>query len=245
MSTALVTGASSGIGAATARALAADGWTVICAARRIDQIEALALEIGGRAVVCDVTSEESVAGLVEAVGPELDLLVNNAGGAIGQEPVDQADLDAWQTMYQTNVLGTARVTKALLPALEKARGEIVFMTSTAADAGYEGGAGYNAAKAGERMIAEALRLELFDRDVRIAEICPGMVHTDEFSLNRFHGDQSRANNVYAGVAEPLTAKDIAECVRWIAGLPHHVNIDRITVRPRAQASQFKVFRETK
>ncbi|MCI1748835.1 MAG: SDR family oxidoreductase [Acidipropionibacterium sp.] len=242
MSTAVVTGASSGIGAAAARALAADGWTVICAARRADRIEALADEIGGRAVVCDVTSEESVAGLAEAAGPELDLLVNNAGGAIGQEPVEQADLGAWETMYRTNVLGTARVTQALLPALEAARGTIVFVTSTAADAAYEGGAGYNAAKSGERMIAEAMRLELFDRDVRICEICPGMVRTEEFSLNRFGGDRSRADQVYAGVPEPLTADDVAECVRWIAGLPHHVNIDRMTVRPRAQAAQHKVYR---
>ncbi len=242
MSTALVTGASSGIGAATARALAADGWSVICAARRRDRIEALALEIGGRAVVCDVTSPDSVASLVEEVGPELDLLVNNAGGAVGQEPVEEADFDAWQMMYQTNVLGTTRVTKALLPALEAANGTIVFITSTAAEGPYEGGAGYNAAKAGERMVAGALRLELFDRDVRICEVSPGMVHTDEFSLTRFHGDQAKADKVYEGVAEPLVAEDIAECIRWIAGLPHHVNIDRMIVRPRAQASQFKVFR---
>lgn len=244
MSTAVVTGASSGIGAAAARALSHDGWTVICAARRVERIDALAAEIGGRAVACDVTSDESVAGLVEAVGPELGLLVNNAGGAVGQEPVEDADLDAWHTMYETNVIGTARVTKALLPALEAARGMVIFMSSTAADAAYEGGAGYNAAKGGVRMIAEAMRLELFDRDVRISEVCPGMVKTDEFSLNRFHGDQSRADTVYAGVPNPLTADDVAECVRWIAGLPHHVNIDRMTVRPRAQAAQHKVYRVT-
>lgn len=244
MSTAVVTGASSGIGAATARALARDGWTVICAARRVERITELADEIGGRAVPCDVTSDASVAELVEAVGPTLGLLVNNAGGAVGQEPVDRADLDAWHTMYETNVIGTARVTKALLPALEAASGMIVFMSSTAADGAYEGGAGYNAAKGGERMIAEAMRLELFDRDVRICEICPGMVKTDEFSLNRFHGDRSRAEQVYAGVPSPLTAEDVAECVRWVSGLPHHVNIDRLTVRPRAQAAQHKVYRVT-
>ena len=242
MSTAVVTGASSGIGAATARALAGDGWTVICAARRVERITALAEEIGGRAVPCDVTSQESVDQLVEAVGPEIGLLVNNAGGAVGQEPVEQADLEAWHTMYETNVIGTARVTKALLPALERVKGMVIFVTSTAADAGYEGGAGYNAAKAGERMIAQSMRLELFDRDVRICEVCPGMVKTPQFSVNRFHGDQYKADNVYAGVADPLTANDVAECARWISSLPHHVNIDRMTVRPRAQAAQFKVFR---
>ena len=226
--TAVVTGASSGIGAATARALAKDGWHVICAARRVERIEALAAEIGGKAVVCG----------------KLDLLVNNAGGAVGQEPVTEADLDAWMTMYQTNVLGMGRVTKALLPALEVAEGTIVTITSTAAEWGYEGGAGYCAAKSSERAVVEALRLELCGHPVRVCEVSPGMVRTEEFSLVRFHGDQAMADKVYQGVDSPLRAEDIAECVRWISGLPSHVNIDRMIVRPRAQAAQYKVARKS-
>ncbi len=240
--TAVVTGASSGIGAETARALAAAGYRVFCAARRFDRVHDLAAEIGGVAVGCDITDPDDVAMLVEAVGGRLDLLVNNAGGAVGQEPLAEADLDAWQTMYATNVLGTGRVTKAMLPALIAAEGTVVFVTSTAAEAAYEGGAGYNAAKAGERMLAGALRLELCGTPVRVCEVSPGMVHTEEFSLTRFHGDQAKADAVYAGVAEPLTAGDIAEAIAWVAGRPAHVNIDRLVVRPRAQAANHKVSR---
>ncbi|WP_375430208.1 SDR family NAD(P)-dependent oxidoreductase [uncultured Friedmanniella sp.] len=239
---ALVTGASSGIGAATARRLAADGFRVVCAARRSDRIEALAAEIDGTAVVCDVTDAEQVTALAAAVGPRLDVLVNNAGLALGQEPVAESGLENWQTMYAVNVLGTAAVTQAVLPALVEATGQIIFLTSTAADAPYEGGAGYCGAKAAERAVAGAMRLELFDTDVRIAEICPGMVRTDEFALNRFAGDTARAAKVYEGVAAPLTAEDVADCVAWVAGRPHHVNIDRLTIRPRAQAAQHKVHR---
>ena len=240
--TAVVTGASSGIGAATARALAAAGYRVFCAARRFDRVHELAAEIGGVAVGCDITDPDDVAMLVEAVGGRLDLLVNNAGGAVGSEPLAEADLDAWQTMYQTNVLGAGRVTKALLPALIAAEGTVVFVTSTAAEAAYEGGAGYNAAKAGERMLAGALRLELCGTPVRVCEVSPGMVHTEEFSLTRFHGDQAKADAVYAGVDDPLTAADVAETIAWVAGRPAHVNIDRLVVRPRAQAANHKVFR---
>lgn len=241
---AVVTGASSGIGAATARHLAAAGYTVICAARRTDRIEALAAEIGGRAVACDITSAESVAALADAVGERLDLLVNNAGGAIGLEPVTDADLDAWQTMFETNVIGTGRVTKALLPALVAGEGAIVFVTSTAAEAPYEGGAGYCGAKSAERALVGALRLELVEQPVRVCEVSPGMVHTDEFSLTRFKGDQARADAVYAGVAAPLVADDIADVITWIATRPAHVNIDRLVVRPRAQAANHKVARTT-
>lgn len=240
---ALVTGASSGIGAATARALAENGYKVICAARRFDRVHDLASEIDGVAVGCDITDADDVAMLAEAVGERLDLLVNNAGGAVGQEPLADADLDAWDTMYRTNVLGTGRVTKALLPALEAAEGTVVFVTSTAADAAYEGGAGYNAAKAGERMLAGALRLELVGRPVRVCEVAPGMVRTDEFSLTRFHGDQAKADAVYAGVAEPLVAEDVADAIAWIATRPAHVNIDRLVIRPVAQAANHKVHRE--
>lgn len=239
---AVVTGASSGIGAASARRLAADGFHVVCAARRLDRIQALASELDGTAVGCDVTDAGQVAALAAAVGERCDLLVNNAGGAFGQEPVAEADLSAWQAMYAVNVLGTAAVTRALLPALVAAQGQLIFLTSVAADAAYEGGAGYCGAKAAERAVAGALRLELFDQPVRVAEISPGMVATDEFSLTRFDGDAERAAQVYAGVAEPLTADDIAECVGWVAARPPHVNIDRLTVRPRAQAAQHKVHR---
>ncbi|NYI71576.1 NADP-dependent 3-hydroxy acid dehydrogenase YdfG [Naumannella cuiyingiana] len=239
---AVVTGASSGIGEASARSLAALGFRVICAARRTDRIAKLAEEIGGLAVECDVTSDGDVERLAEAVGERLDLLVNNAGGALGQEPVAEADLDAWQTMYATNVLGTARVTKALLPALLRAEGEIIFVTSVAADAGYEGGAGYCGAKAAERSMAQSMRLELYDQPVRICELVPGMVKTEEFSLTRYGGDQAKADKVYAGVPGPLVAEDLAECIAWIATRPRHVNIDRMVVRPRAQAAQHKVYR---
>ncbi|HRL80332.1 MAG TPA: SDR family NAD(P)-dependent oxidoreductase [Propioniciclava sp.] len=240
--TAVVTGASSGIGAATARALAADGYRVVCAARRHDRVRALAAEIGGVAVACDITVDDDVAALAEVVGDRLSLLVNNAGGALGQEPMADADLDAWQRMYETNVIGTARVTKALLPALEVGEGTVVFLTSTAAESAYEGGGGYNAAKAGERMLAGALRLELSGHPVRVCEVSPGMVHTPEFSLTRFGGDQARADAVYDGVPDPLTAEDVAEVIAWVASRPAHVNVDRVVVRPRAQASNFKVFR---
>lgn len=244
MTTAVVTGASSGIGAATARLLAAQGYRVICAARRADRIRALAEEIDGVAIECDITSDDDVARLADAVGGTLDVLVNNAGGALGLEPVAEADLDAWSTMVQTNLLGTTRVTKALLPALVEARGVMVFVTSTAADSGYEGGAGYCAAKAGERAVVESLRLELYDQPVRITEICPGMVRTDEFALTRFEGDEERAAAVYRGVPDPLTAEDVADAIVWMATRPAHVNIDRLTIRPRAQAAQHKVHRES-
>lgn len=239
---AVVTGAGSGIGAATARRLAAEGFEVVCAARRSDRIEAVAAEIGGRAVVCDITSPASVDGLANAVGDRLAVLVNNAGGALRQEPLEVADLDAWQTMYQTNVLGAARVTQALLPALVAAQGTVVFVTSTAAEAPYEGGAGYNAAKSAERAMVGALRLELFDQPVRVTEIAPGMVHTEEFSLVRFDGDQAKADAVYAGVPDPLVAEDVADAIGWMVTRPPHVNIDRLTIRPRAQAANHKVFR---
>ena len=239
---AVVTGASSGIGAASARALAAAGYTVWCAARRADRIEALASEIGGRAVVCDVTSAESVAALAAAVGPSLDVLVNNAGGALGQDPVEVADIAEWAAMFDVNVMGAARVTQALLPALEAAHGTVVFITSTAAEAPYEGGGGYCGAKSAERYLAGALRLELSGRPIRVCEISPGMVHTEEFSLTRFHGDQAKADAVYAGVPGPLVADDIADAVAWVATRPPHVNIDRMVVRPVAQAANFKVFR---
>lgn len=245
MKTAVVTGASSGIGAATARELAKQGFKVICAARRAERVEKLAAEIQGVAVECDVTKPEDVARLAEVSGETVDVLVNNAGGAFGLEPVVTADLSNWEKMYKVNVIGSALVTQALFPAIEAAKGLILFVTSTAADAGYEGGAGYCGAKAAQRSMVETMRLELFDTDVRITEICPGMVATDEFSLTRFGGDQQKAENVYAGVDAPLTAEDIADSIVYMATRPHHVNLDRVTIRPRAQAAQYKVHRVTK
>ncbi|GAA3828665.1 SDR family NAD(P)-dependent oxidoreductase [Nocardioides panacisoli] len=240
---AVVTGASSGIGAATARRLAAEGFEVVCAARRADRIEALAAEIGGRAVVCDVTSEESVRALAEAVGPRLDVLVNNAGGAFGLSPVAEADSEQWRRMYDVNVIGLMQVTRALLPALvASGAGVIVNVGSTAGRVAYEGGAGYTAAKHGTQVVTETLRLELFDQPVRVCEVAPGMVRTDEFALVRFEGDQERADAVYAGVAEPLTADDVADAIAWVATRPAHVNIDELVIKPRAQAAHHKVHR---
>jgi len=239
---AVVTGASSGIGRATAKALAAEGFTVVCAARRAERIASLAEEIGGVAVTCDVTDDADVRRLVEVVGSRCDLLVNNAVGALGQKQVSEAEIDAWQRMYEVNVLGAARVTRELLPALVASAGTVLFVTSTAAEAAYEGGAGYCGVKSAERALAGSLRLELFDQPVRVCEISPGMVHTPEFSLTRFGGDQDRADAVYAGVPDPLVAEDIADAICWMATRPAHVNVDRLVIRPRAQAANHKVFR---
>lgn len=239
---AVVTGASSGIGAASARALAGEGFTVFCAARRIDRLTELADEIGGVAIACDVTDQAQVDALAEAVGPRCDVLLNNAGGAFGQDPIETADVADWEQMYQINVAGSLRVTQALLGAIEQAHGAVIFITSTAAETAYEGGAGYCGVKSAERSMAGSLRLELAGRPVRVCEISPGMVRTDEFSLVRFEGDQAKADAVYAGVDQPLVAEDIAECVRWIATLSEYVNIDRLVIRPRAQASNWKVAR---
>ncbi|MEU5782584.1 SDR family oxidoreductase [Micromonospora lupini] len=250
-SVAIVTGASSGIGAATARRLAAEGFHVLAAARRADRLAELVAEIttaGGQAtaVTCDVTSDESVAGLAEAAarapGP-VTLLVNNAGGARGLDPVESGSVADWQWMYDVNVLGTLRVTQALLPALEASgSGTVVVVSSTAGLTVYEGGGGYTAAKHAQTAIAGTLRLELCGRPLRVIEIDPGMVKTDEFGLVRFEGDAERAAAVYAGVPGPLVAEDVADCIAWCATRPEHVNIDRLVVRPRAQAAQHKVHR---
>ncbi len=243
--TAVVTGASSGIGAATARSLAAAGFHVYCAARRSDRVESLALEIGGTPVTCDVTSDADVAELAARVGPSLDVLVNNAGGAFGASPVAEADTGEWQRMYDVNVIGLVRVTKALLPALvTSGAGVILNVGSTAGRIAYEGGAGYTAAKHGTQVVTETLRLELYDQPVRVCEIAPGMVRTDEFALVRFDGDRERADQVYAGVAEPLVAEDVADAITWMVTRPPHVNIDSLVIKPRAQAAQHKVHRVT-
>lgn len=230
--TALVTGASGGIGAAAARALAADGWNVIVAARRMDRLEKLAAEIGGTAHALDVTSDESVAELAEAIGP-IDLLVNNAGGAKGLDSIRDASVEDWQWMYETNVLGTLRVTRAFMDALAERDGLIINIGSIAGNTPYAGGAGYNAAKHGVAAMSRVLRLETHTQPLRVTEIDPGRVDTEEFSLVRFGGDEQRARAVYQDVLS-LTAEDIAETVRWVASLPAHVNIDTMRVVPRDQ-----------
>ncbi len=248
---AVVTGASSGIGAATARRLAADGFHVVAAARRADRLHELVAEIsklGGvaTAVPADVNADADVDALVAAVAAldgDLGLLVNVAGGAHGSDPVAGASVADWQWMFDVNVLGTLRVTKALLPALiASGEGTIIVMSSTAGHVVYEGGGGYAAAKHAVTAMTGTLRLELSGQPVRVVEIDPGMVKTDEFAMVRFGGDAAKAAAVYAGVAKPLVADDIAECVAWCAELPHHVNIDRLVVRPLAQAAQHKVHR---
>ena len=246
---AVVTGASSGIGEATARRLAAEGFHVVAAARRADRLAALVKEIGpaATAVECDVTSDESVADLaaeVAGLGGPVTVLVNNAGGAVGLDPVATASVADWQAMYDVNVLGTLRMTKALLPALEASgAGTIVTVGSTAAFVVYEGGGGYAAAKHAQGALVGTLRLEIVGKPVRVVEIDPGMVRTEEFSLKRFGGDRAAADKIYEGVAEPLVADDIADLIVFAATRPHHVNIDRLVVRPIAQAAQHKVHRE--
>ena len=248
---AVVTGASSGIGAATARRLAAEGYHVVAAARRAERLGPLAQEItmaGGlaTAIETDITVDASVDALAATVadlGSPLTVVVNNAGGALGLDPVEAADLPKWRAMYEVNVLGTVRVTRAMLPRLvASAAGTIVVIGSTAGLAVYEGGGGYAAAKYAERAIAETLRLELCGRPVRVVEVDPGMVRTDEFSLNRFGGDETRADAVYHGVPEPLVADDVADAVAWCVTRPQHVNIDRMVIRPLAQAANHKVHR---
>lgn len=242
--TAVVTGASGGIGAATARQLADQGYRVVIAARRAGRLVDLAAEIDGVAVDCDVTSDADVARLAEAAGPVVHCLVNNAGGAHGVEPVASADLAKWQTMFDVNVAGTVRVTKALLPALRAAddEGIIVNVGSIAGHLVYEGGAGYVAAKHAVAVITETMRLELLGEPVRITEIAPGLVHTEGFSLTRFGGDQAKADAVYAGVPDPLVADDVADAIVWMATRPAHVNIDLLVIKPRSQAAPHKLLR---
>ncbi len=243
--TAVVTGASSGIGAATARRLVSEGYDVWAAARRRDRLDALRDELGDalRPVSLDVTSAESVAALAAEVGGSLNVLVNNAGGAFGMETVAEADPADWRAMFEVNVIGALQVTQALLPALvASGQGHVVVMSSTAGRIVYEGGGGYTAAKHGATALAETLRLELLGQPVRVTEIAPGMVRTEEFSTVRFRGDAERAAKIYEGVDAPLTADDIADCVAWCVTRPPHVDIDLLVVKPLAQAAQHKVDR---
>ncbi|MGY1811675.1 SDR family oxidoreductase [Blastococcus sp. SYSU D00820] len=240
--TAVVTGASSGIGAATATRLAAEGFDVVVAARRTDRLAELAGRIGARALPLDVTDPASVDAFAGALD-RVDVLVNNAGGAFDAASVAEADLDSWARTYEVNVLGTVRLTRALLPALRASgAGDVLFVSSTAALISYEGGASYTAAKHAVHTLAETLRLEEVGRPIRVIEIAPGMVRTEEFSLNRL-GSADAADAVYRGVREPLVAEDVADCIAWAVTRPHHVNVDLLVVRPRAQAAQHKVHRE--
>ncbi len=240
MKTAIITGASSGIGAATARALADEGYRTILGARRLDRLEALAVEIGGEAVALDVTDPASVESFAASVG-SCDVLVNNAGGALGLDSIAEADEEKWLTMYESNVLGQMRMTRALLPKLiASGDGHVVGITSIAAIEPYIGGAGYNAAKHAQRAMLRVLRQELLGQPVRVTEVAPGMVET-EFSLVRFGGDEDAASRVYEGM-QPLSAEDVAECIRWALVQPPHVNIDEIVVRPRDQATATSVHR---
>ena len=238
---AVVTGASSGIGAATARELAGQGFHVVVGARRLEPLEKLAAELDGTALALDVTDAASVAEFAAAV-PAARVLVNNAGGAFGLETVENADEEHWRSMWETNVLGTLRVTKALLPALiASGDGHVVTVTSVAAYEVYDNGAGYTSAKHAQSALHRTLRGELLGRPVRVTEIVPGMVRT-EFSLVRFDGDAARAEQVYAGLT-PLVAEDVAEVIGFAVSRPSHVNLDLIEMKPRAQASATRAHRE--
>ena len=231
---AVVTGASAGIGEAIARTLAAQGFHVVCVARREEPIRALATEIDGTAIVADITDSTAVAALAGRLD-RVDVLVNNAGGARGLESIADADVEHWRWMYEANVLGTLHVTKALLPKLiDSGDGLIVTITSIAAVEIYDNGGGYTSAKHAQGVLHRTLRSELIGKPVRLTEVAPGMVKT-EFSVNRFEGDQERADKVYEGVT-PLVAEDIAEVVGFVASRPSHVDLDLIVVRPRDQVS---------
>ncbi|MFT9008532.1 MAG: SDR family oxidoreductase [Bifidobacterium sp.] len=246
----VVTGASSGIGAQTATRLAADGWSVVALARREDRLKAVADAIkadGGACEykVCDVTDEEStdrVVSEIVAEGP-VKALVNCAGAAFGKDPVATARLEDWRGMYELNVLGTLRIIQKLLPTLKQSEGTVLIVSSTAGIEPYEGGSGYCASKFAERVMARVLRLEQVGEPIRIIDVSPGLVQTEEFSLKRFGGDHSKADSVYEGVPDPLHADDIAESIRWALDLPDTVDVDSIVIRPRAEGSYTKLHRE--
>jgi NADP-dependent 3-hydroxy acid dehydrogenase YdfG len=243
---AVVTGASSGIGAATVRALRNSGWDVVAVARRADRLAVLAEETGAVAMPGDVTDQASVdklAAEVLATGG-IDALVNIAGGAFGVDSIADGKFADWEKMYEVNVLGSLRMIQAFLPALrESGQGSVVLLTSTAGIVAYEGGGGYVAAKFAQHSMAGTLRLEEAEHNVRVIDILPGLVQTDEFSLNRLGGDQEAADNVYAGVEKPLLAEDVADVIAYSLNLPHHVNLDQIVMRPVAQAAAHKLIRK--
>lgn len=242
---AIVTGASSGIGAATARVLAATGFHVIAAARRIDRLKELAAENANiHAFELDVTDQTSIDRFMEQIADlPIAILVNNAGGAFDAASVQSSDPEIWKKSFDVNVVGSVRMVKAITPIMQKlGRGHIVIMSSTAGHVAYENGGSYVASKFAETSLARTLRLELNGLPIRITEIAPGMVKTDEFAMVRVGGDKERAAKVYEVVAEPLVAEDIAEAIRWSVTLPAHVNIDSLVIRPVAQAANHKVHR---
>ncbi|KAA9111692.1 SDR family oxidoreductase [Microbacterium rhizomatis] len=240
----MVTGASSGIGEATARALRAKGWDVVGVARRADRLEVLQEEAGIAAFAADLTAQadvDALAAWLAETGP-VHALVQVAGGARGTERVEDAYASDWEWMFQINVVATQRLVAALIPQLRAAaasdgHADTVFVTSTAAQTAYPGGAGYNAAKAGEAMLAHALRLELAGEPIRVVEVAPGMVRTEEFTMNRLGGDADAADAVYNGVEAPLVAADVADVIAYALNAPGHVNLDLITMRPVAQSAQ--------
>lgn len=242
---AVVTGASSGIGAATALLLAEHGFHVVAVARRAERLQELARKNADiESMVVDVTSDNDVMKLAQHLsGKPVELLVCNAGGAFDFDTVITSDPEIWMKTYDVNVVGSVRTIKALVPLMtEHGKGHLVLITSTAGQVAYENGGSYVAAKHGEVALARTLRLELSGLPIRVTEIAPGMVKTDEFALTRFSGDQERAAKIYAGVAKPLTDQDVAEAIRWSVMLPEHFNIDSMTIRPVAQAAQHKVHR---
>jgi NADP-dependent 3-hydroxy acid dehydrogenase YdfG len=242
---AVVTGASSGIGEATARGLAGAGFTVVLGARRQDRLAAVARETGGRGLPLDVTDRASIDAFVrqvEADYGQVEVLVNNAGLAAGLQPLAEGNDQDWVQMLETNVLGLLRVTRSMLPLLRRVpRAHIVNLGSVAGFEVYPGGVGYTASKHAVRAITKTLRLELVGEPIRITEIEPGMVET-EFSLVRFKGDQARADGVYRGMT-PLTGADVADCIVWVVTRPVHVNVDELVVRPLAQATARDVARK--
>lgn len=250
---AVITGASSGIGAATVRRFRAAGWEVLGVARRTDRLEALAAETGAEVLTADVTLEADaarIAARVEELGGA-HVLVNNAGGAYGLASVEHSSADEWRRMYEVNVIGLKLVTAALLPILRRSvapsaglavedAASIVNITSVAAYTPYENGGGYNAAKFAARAVNAVLRLELSGEPIRVIEVAPGMVST-EFSLVRFEGDRERADAVYEGVHE-LSADDVAAEIVHACERPAHIDLDLVTVKPVAQSAQYKIHR---
>lgn len=238
--TAVITGASAGIGAATAVRLAEDGFDVVLGARRMDRLEEVARECGGSAHRLDVADPESVRAFCAAV-ERVDVLVNNAGMAEGMTPLAELSDEAAERMWSVNVMGVLRMTRALLPKIEASgAGHVVNVGSTAGFETYRGGGGYTASKHALRALTETLRLELLGKPIRVTEVAPGLVET-EFSLVRFGGDADKAKKPYEGI-EPLTAEDVADCIAWAVTRPPHVDIDKIVVRPVAQARSTEVAR---
>ena len=237
---AVVTGASAGIGAATAVALSRVGFHTVIGARREQRLQEVTAQTGGEYHLLDVTEPESVAAFVACLD-QVDVLVNNAGGALGLDRVEEAPEARWREMWELNFMSTVRMTRALLPALRASGdGLIVNIGSIAGFETYVKGGGYTAAKHAVRALTRTLRLELLGEPVRVTEIAPGLVET-EFSLVRFDQDTERAAAVYENMT-PLTGEDIADCVAWVATRPAHVNIDELVVRPRDQATATLVHR---